>query len=189
MGSACRYYLANPSSDYSLAGGGAVRERRTAPAGRLLQTAAQPSMEITMASLTAASRDWLAQHHQAVLITLRADGSAQSSNVLTAFEGDVFRVSVTAGRAKTRNLARDPRAVVHVLGDNFWGYASVACSARLGTVSTTAGDQAGQDLLRLFNDISEQPHPNPAEFFDVQVAEQRLLLSLSAESISGSGWG
>ena len=130
-----------------------------------------------MASLTAASRDWLAQHHQAVLITLRADGSAQSSNVLTA------------GRAKTRNLSRDPRAVVHVLGGNFWGYASVTCSARLGTVSTAAGDQAGQDLLRLFNDISEQPHPNPPEFFDVQVAEQRLLLSLSAESISGSGWG
>jgi hypothetical protein len=78
---------------------------------------------------------------------------------------------------------------VHVLGGNFWGYASVTCSARLGTVSTAAGDQAGQDLLRLFNDISEQPHPNPPEFFDVQVAEQRLLLSLSAESISGSGWG
>jgi PPOX class probable F420-dependent enzyme len=141
-----------------------------------------------MASLTSASREWLTRHHQAVLITLRADGSAQSSNVLTAFDGDVFRVSVTAGRAKTRNLARDPRAIMHVLGDNFWSYASVACSGRLGTVSTRAGDQAGQDLLRLFNDTSEAPHPNPQEFFDVQVGEQRLLLSLSAESISGAGW-
>ncbi len=141
-----------------------------------------------MASLTTSSRAWLAQHHQAVLITLRADGSTQSSNVVTAFGGDVFRVSVTAGRAKTRNLARDPRATVHVLGDNFWGYASVRCSAHLGPVSAQAGDQAGQDLLQLFNDISETPHPNPQEFFDVQVAEQRLLLSLSAESISGMGW-
>jgi PPOX class probable F420-dependent enzyme len=141
-----------------------------------------------MAALTAGSRAWLAEHHQAVLITLRADGSAQSSNVLTAFDGDVFRVSVTAGRAKTRNLARDPRAVIHVLGDHFWGYASVRCSARLGSVSTQAGDQAAQDLLQLFNDISDAPHPNPQEFFDVQVAEQRLLLSLTAESISGAGW-
>ena len=40
----------------------------------------------------------------------------------------------------------------------------------------------------LFNDISDTPHPNPQEFFDVQVAEQRLLLSLTAESISGAGW-
>lgn len=141
-----------------------------------------------MASLTADSRAWLAQHHQAVLITLRADGSAQSSNVLTAFDGDVFRVSVTAGRAKTRNLARDPRALVHVLGDHFWGFASVRCSAALGAVSTQVGDQAAQDLLRLYNDISDAPHPNPQEFFDVQVAEQRLLLSLTAESITGSGW-
>lgn len=141
-----------------------------------------------MAPLTAASREWLTQHHQAVLITLRADGSPQSSNVLAAFDGEVFRVSVTAGRAKTRNLARDPRAIVHVLGGNFWGYASVGCSARLGPVSTQAGDRAGQDLLRLFNDISEAPHPNPEEFFDVQVAEQRLVLGLTAESISGGGW-
>jgi len=141
-----------------------------------------------MAALTASAREWLTRHHQAVLITLRADGSAQSSNVLTAFDGEVFRVSVTAGRAKTRNLTRDPRAVVHVLGDNFWAYASVSCSAHLGPVSTQAGDQAAQDLLRLFNDISGAPHPNPQEFFDVQVAEQRLLLSLSAESISGAGW-
>ena len=95
---------------------------------------------------------------------------------------------VTADRAKTRNLARDPRAVVHVLGGDFWSYASVACSARLGAVSTEPGDQAAQDLLALFADISGKPHPNPQEFFDVQVAEQRLLLSLTPESISGSGW-
>src|SRR5690348_13150000 len=142
-----------------------------------------------MASLTAGSREWLTQHHQAVLITLRADGSAQSSNVLTAFDGDVFRVSVTAGRAKTRNLARDPRAIVHVLGANFWEYASVTCTASLGAVSTGRGDEPAQDLLRPFNDISGKPHPDPEEFFGVQVAEQRLLLSLRPESISGAGWG
>jgi len=141
-----------------------------------------------MAPLTSASREWLTRQHQAVLITLRSDGSPQSSNVLTAFDGDVFRVSVTAGRAKTRNLARDPRAIVHVLGGNFWAYASVTCSASLGSVSTSAGDAAAQDLLRLYNDISEASHPNPQEFFDVQVAEQRLLLTLRAESISGAGW-
>jgi PPOX class probable F420-dependent enzyme len=160
-------------------------------AGKLLRRRPpNPSLETTMAPLTAGSREWLKQHHQAVLITLRADGSPQSSNVLTAFDDDddVFRVSVTAGRVKTRNLARDPRAIVHVLGGNFWGYASVRCSAHLGSVSVEAGDQAGQELLQLFNDISEAPHPNPPEFFDVQVAEQRLLLSLSVESVSGAGW-
>jgi PPOX class probable F420-dependent enzyme len=146
------------------------------------------TMEAMMGSLTAGAREWLTQHDSAVLITVRADGSPQSSNVLTAFDGDAFRVSVTAGRAKTRNLARDPRATVHVLGTDFWSYASVKCSAHLGAVSTEEGDHAAVDLLKLYEDITKKPHPNPQEFFGVQVAEQRLLLTLNPESVSGMGW-
>ena len=133
---------------------------------------------------------FLAENRFGVLATIKSDGRPQLSNVGYSYdpESQLIRVSVTADRAKTRNLARDPRAVVHVLGGDFWSYASVACSARLGAVSTEPGDQAAQDLLALFADISGKPHPNPQEFFDVQVAEQRLLLSLTAESISGSGW-
>lgn len=141
-----------------------------------------------MGSLTAGAREWLTRHDRAVLITLRADGSPQSSNVLTACDGEAFRVSVTAGRAKTRNLARNPRATVHVLGTDFWSYASVTCTAHLGAVSTTEGDEAALDLLKLYEQISKKQHPNPQEFFGVQVAEQRLLLTLSAESVSGMGW-
>ena len=89
-----------------------------------------------MADLNDAARSWLTGRTRAVLITTRADGSPQSSNVLTAFDGTAFRVLVTADRAKTRNLARDPRAVVHVVGDDFWSYASVSCSATLGAVTT-----------------------------------------------------
>lgn len=53
-----------------------------------------------MSELTAPARRWLSARHQAVLVTLRGDGSAQTSNVVTAFDGEAFRVSVTAGRAK-----------------------------------------------------------------------------------------
>ena len=54
-----------------------------------------------MAALTDAARDWLTGRTRAVLVTIRADGSPQSSNVLAAFDGTSFRVSVTADRAKT----------------------------------------------------------------------------------------
>ena len=97
-----------------------------------------------MADLTEAARDWLTGRTRVVLITIRADGSPQSSNVLAAFDGTSYRVSVTADRAKTRNLARDPRAVVHVVGDDFWSFASVSCGATLGAVTTTPGDEAGR---------------------------------------------
>ena len=141
-----------------------------------------------MAELTDAARDWLRDRHQAVLITLRKDGSPQSSNISYTFDGSAFRISVTDGRAKTRNARRDPRAVLHVLGDDFWSFASVTCAASLSDVSMSPGDAAGQALLDTYNAISENPHPDPDEFFAVMTAEHRLVLTLTPTSIVGSGW-
>ena len=141
-----------------------------------------------MADLTVAARDWLNGRTRAVLITIRADGSPQSSNVLTAFDGTTFRVSVTADRAKTRNLARDPRAVVHVVGDDFWSYASVSCHATLGEVTITPGDEAGRALLETYEAITGERHADPDEFFAAMVDEHRLVLTLTATGVVGSGW-
>jgi PPOX class probable F420-dependent enzyme len=131
--------------------------------------------------------DWLAARHQAVLVTLRADGSPQTSNIAYALYDGSARVSVTAGRAKTRNLARDGRGVLHVLGDSFWSYASVRVSAHLGPATTTAGDEAGRELLEVYERITGAPHPDPAEFFDAMVAEQRLVVRLTPLSVVGMG--
>ncbi len=141
-----------------------------------------------MADLTDTARAWLTDRTRAVLITVRADGSPQSSNVLTAFDGTSFRVSVTADRAKTRNLARDPRAVVHVVGDDFWSYASVSCDATLGAVTTTPGDDAGRALLETYEAITGKRHADPEEFFAAMVDEHRLVLTLTPTSVVGSGW-
>ncbi|GGM00908.1 TIGR03618 family F420-dependent PPOX class oxidoreductase [Nakamurella endophytica] len=138
--------------------------------------------------LTDDARRWLAEHRNAVLITLRSDGSPQSSNVTARFDGSAFQVSVTADRAKTRNLARDARAVLHVLGSDFWSYASVSCTAELGPVSTEPGDAAGRDLLALHDAVDTRPHPDPEEFFAAMVADRRLVLTLHPLSVTGSGW-
>lgn len=130
---------------------------------------------------------WLSGRHQAVLVTLRADGSPQSSNVAVAFRGPTAHISVTATRAKTRNLRRDPRAVLHVLGGSFGQYAALAVRAHLGPASTRPADAAGQDLLRLYEAITGQPHPDPEEFYHAMVAERRLLLTLIPES--ATTWG
>jgi len=141
-----------------------------------------------MGDLTDEARAWLTGRTRAVLITTRADGSPQSSNVLTAFDGTSFRVSVTADRAKTRNLARDPRAVVHMVGDDFWSYASVSCEARLGAVTTTPGDDAGRALLDTYQAITGETHSDPDEFFAAMVSERRLVLTLVPTGVVGSGW-
>lgn len=130
---------------------------------------------------------WIAARHQAVLITLRADGSPQTSNIgYDVYDGRA-RVSVTADRAKTANLRRDPRGVLHVLGDSFYQYASVRVTASLGPVTVEPGDAAGQELLEMYNVMASTPHPDEQEFFEAMVAEQRLVLSLTPVGVVGMG--
>lgn len=132
--------------------------------------------------------EWLVGHHQVVLVTLRRDRSPQSSNVAAGFDPATatFRISVTADRAKTHNARRDPRVVVHVLGDDFWSYCSVSGEAELSAVTTEPGDATGRELLETYNTIAPQPHPDPAEFFAAMVDEQRLVLRVRARSYAGS---
>jgi PPOX class probable F420-dependent enzyme len=140
------------------------------------------------AVLPPALRAWVAERHQAVLVTLRRDGSPQSSNIAYGYdeESGTFEVSVTDTRAKTRNLRRDPRGVLHVLGDSFWGYASISMQATMSEVSTEPGDATGQALLRLYERVGGAPHPDPQEFFEAMVTDRRLVLRLAPLSYSGS---
>lgn len=136
------------------------------------------SLTTTDPELPEALKRWLQTRHQTVLVTLKKDGSPQSSNVGFAFDGTAAYVSVTAGRAKTHNLRRDPRGLMHVPGEHFGQYASLPVRAELGPVTLEAGDRAGRDLLALYESIRGEPHPDTDEFFAAMVAEQRLRLVL-----------
>ena len=131
--------------------------------------------------------DWLADRHQGVLVTLRSDRSPQSSNVAFDVQEGVALVSVTDGRAKTHNLRRDPRGLLHVTGDSFWVYASIRVKAEVGPVTTEPGDAVGQELLKVYERIGGKPHPNPQEFFDAMVTDKRLVLRLELVSAVGQG--
>lgn len=131
--------------------------------------------------------DWLADRHQGVLVTLRSDRSPQSSNVAFDVQEGVALVSVTDGRAKTANLRRDPRGLLHVTGDIFWVYASIRVQAEVGPVTTEPGDAVGRELLQVYERIAGKAHPDPQEFFEAMVAEKRLVLRLELVSAVGQG--
>jgi PPOX class probable F420-dependent enzyme len=130
---------------------------------------------------------WVRDRHQAVLITIRSDGAPQSSNVVFAADGERFLVSVTADRAKTVNLRRDPRAVLHVLGPAFGSYASIRVAADVGAPSGAPGDAVGVRLLEVYERITGAAHPDPEEFYRAMVDERRLLLTLTP--VASTGWG
>jgi hypothetical protein len=59
----------------------------------------------------------------------------------------VVRISTTADRLKARNLARDPRAALHVPGQDFWHYAVAEGDVTLSAVAAVPGDDACRELL------------------------------------------
>ncbi|MCU1624902.1 MAG: class F420-dependent enzyme [Frankiales bacterium] len=127
----------------------------------------------------------IADRHEAILITLRKDGTPQSSNVMYALLDGAAKISVTADRAKTRNLQRDPRCVLHVLGGTFWEYASIEAAASLSEVTVTPGDDAGRELLAVYEAVSGKAHPDPDEFFAAMVADKRLVVRLALGRATG----
>lgn len=133
----------------------------------------------------AAAQSFLADRHQGVLVTLRGDGRPQSSNIAFHFADGVARISVTDGRAKTKNLRRDPRSVLHVTGDSFYQYVSATGTAELSPVSTEPGDPTGQELLQLHDAVSAEPHSDPDDFFRAMVEDQRLVIRFRPDGYAG----
>ena len=75
----------------------------------------------------------LAESRIGVLATIRADGRPQLSPVTPYYDRDagIIYVSITEGRAKTKNLRRDPRAALEVTSADGWAWATADGAAEL----------------------------------------------------------
>jgi PPOX class probable F420-dependent enzyme len=127
---------------------------------------------------------FLAERHKGVLATLKhSDGRPQLSNIMYALIDGRVRISVTSTRSKTVNLRHDPRVSLHVTSEDFWTYVVVEGTAELSPVAAYPGDQTCQALLELYENAVGEPHPNPAEFFQAMVDDQRLQVSFAIERL------
>ncbi len=131
----------------------------------------------------------VASQRVGVLVTLRRDGRPQTSNVVYALDGHQVRISVTEDRAKTRNLRRNPHAVLHVSSPDLSAWAALDGTAELSSVTTTPGDATGQALAELYRDIAGTEHPDWQEYHRAMVQERRLIITLTATSGYGGKAG
>lgn len=131
--------------------------------------------------------DIVRSRREGVLATQRLDGRAQLSNIIYSADDDVIRISVTESRAKTRNLRRDPRASLHVLGDDFWHYVVIDADAELGPVTSRPEDDAADELVELYRALQGE-HPDWADYRRAMVADRRLVLRLTPTHAYGM-WG
>ena len=117
-------------------------------------------------------------HRNGVLITLKADGRAQSSNIIyTVADDGRVRVSITADRAKYKNLVRDPRVSLHVNADDFWSYVVLEADAELSPIAAAPDDATVEELIETYRAMQGE-HPDWDDYRRSMVADQRLVLTI-----------
>jgi PPOX class probable F420-dependent enzyme len=125
------------------------------------------------------------QHNRGVLVTIRANGRPQLSNILfIPGSGHSVRISVTEGRAKTKNLRRDPRASLHVARDDFFAYVVLEGEAALSSVAQAPDDPVVDELVEMYR-LAQGEHPDWDEYRQAMVSDRRVVLTLSAGSAYG----
>ena len=128
--------------------------------------------------------DWAAGRKHGVLITNRKDGRSQSSDVVYAVIDGAIHVSLTADRAKTRNMQRDPRVVFHITDPGSWSYASIDATVDLTPVTTDATDATAEALVAVYRLVAGE-HDDWDEFRAAMVDEQRLVARIVPNSVTG----
>ena len=128
--------------------------------------------------------DWASNRKHGVLITLRKDGRAQSSDVVYAVIDGRICVSLTDDRAKTRNMARDNRVIFHITDPGSWSYASIDATVELSPVTTASDDATAEDLVAVYRSVAGE-HDDWDEFRAAMISEGRLVAKLTPHSVTG----
>ncbi len=122
--------------------------------------------------------DFARQHRNGVLVTQKADSRPQLSNIIYAVDEDgLVRISITADRAKAKNLARTPIASLHVTRDDFYAYVVLEADAELSPVAATPGDTTVDELVDLYRAMIGE-HDDWDDYRAAMVSDRRLVVRL-----------
>ena len=121
------------------------------------------------------AQQFLRDHHQAVLATIRSDGLPQMSPVSCAVddEGRVL-ISTREPAIKTRNLRRNPFASVCGFTDGFFGPWVQA----EGTAEVIALPGAMELLVDYYRRISGE-HPDWDDYRAAMARDQRVIIRIT----------
>lgn len=128
--------------------------------------------------------DFVTDRHLGVFLTINQDGRPHASNIVYAVLDGAVHISTRARQVKIANLRRDSRAGLHVTSDDFGSWAVVEGRATLTPITTSPDDDTAVLLRRVYEAI-RGPHPDWDEFNQAMIDQQRLVVSLVADSAYG----
>ena len=129
---------------------------------------------------------FVAGNRRGVLATVKRDGRPQLSNLFYAWDDEqqLARISVTADRAKTRNLQADPRATLHVTSPDFWTWVAVEGTAELTPVAADPQDATVEELVGYYRALSGE-HEDWDAYRAAMVTDRRLVVRLRPQHTYG----
>ena len=125
---------------------------------------------------TAAALDFVREHHNAVLLTYRRDGSSQLSPITCDVADGKVVISTRETALKVKNLRRDPRVSLCVLADQFYGsWIQVDGTAEIVSLPDAL------DLLVDYYRGLRGEHPDWDEYRAAMVTDQRCIVRITVE--------
>jgi PPOX class probable F420-dependent enzyme len=121
------------------------------------------------------AREFMRAHHRAVLATARSDGLPQLSPVTVGVD-DAGRVVISTRETavKTKNLARDPRASLCVMNDQFFGEWIQA----EGTAEIIHLPEAMELLVDYYRKVSGE-HPDWDDYRKAMTRDKRVIVAIT----------
>jgi len=115
---------------------------------------------------------------QSVLVTIRRNGRPQLSNVLHSVSDDgIICISITAERAKYKNLTREPWAALHITQADFWAYAVLEGDVELSPVASDVDDDTVMELVELYRSLMGE-HDDWDAYRASMVTDRRVVVRL-----------
>jgi PPOX class probable F420-dependent enzyme len=122
--------------------------------------------------------DFARVNTHSVLTTIRANGRPQLSNVLHhVYDDGLIRISITADRAKYKNLAREPWAALHVTQPDFYAYAVLESDVELSPVATRTDDATVDELVEYYR-VAVGEHDDWDAYRQSMVTDRRVIVRL-----------
>ena len=128
------------------------------------------------------ARDFVRQHHRAILATRRADGGTQLSPVLAGIDDDGnVEVSSNEGKAKVRNLQRDDRATLLVMTERFFERRWIQVE---GTASVVTLPEAADALVAYEHRLApDGERPDDDELRRRHAESRAVLIRIAIERV------
>ena len=128
-----------------------------------------------MAQLTEKQAKLLTDKNLAAVATIREDGTPQVTPTWVDWDGEHVLVNTAEGRAKPRNIWRDPRVSVLVMDpDDPYNWVSVTGTAEL------THEGAEEHIEKLSQKYIGNAYPNPKD-------PQRVLVKITPERVNPPG--